>query len=173
MFHPARCDVAVSLIIFILFITGFREGGRAMRADLWVWAKIPSSPLCLYPVWSGATVQPWGAALMSCLCVCSRLCCCLRSALASNGCKYSQECRHLVLWACPHLYPALHSNNVKTDDVMKLHGTVWLFAACCSILWNGGPMAASERAPTFLRLLLIRGEAVRSVHVHLMKGTGD
>lgn len=91
MLQVARSGTARSLTIFMLFVAGFRGGRRAMRVDFWVWAKTPNSPLYSCPVWSGAPVQPWGAALMSCLSVCSRLCCCLRSAPASNGCKYSQE----------------------------------------------------------------------------------
>lgn len=129
MFQLVCCDVTMSLIIFVLFITGFREGGPAMRADLWVWAKIPNSPLCLYPVWTGVTVQPWGAAPMSCLCVCSQLCCCLRSAQASNGCKYSQECGHLMLLG---LSPSFHRFTFKQCQKGWRHEAArYCVALCC------------------------------------------
>lgn len=55
---------------------------------------------------------------------------------------------------------------------MKIHDIV-LSAARFSVLWSGGPVAALKRAPTFLNLLLIKGDAVCSVHMYLMKETVD
>lgn len=56
---------------------------------------------------------------------------------------------------------------------MKIHDIVWLSAACFRVLCSGGPVAALKRAPAFLRLLLIKGDAVCSVHVCPMKETVD
>lgn len=71
---------------------------------------------------------------MSCLLVCSQLCCCLRSALASNGCKCSQECRHLILSAIRHLYNAI---TFKQCHNTRRHWDTHYCVVQCFMEWRG------------------------------------
>lgn len=148
--------------IYIIYSRVYREGGRAMRAWLLSLSQEVQQPLlCLCPVWTGATVQPWGAALMSCLLVCSRLCCCLRSALASNGCKYSQRCRRLILYACHHLFALLHIQTLsKQMTSRRCAALCGFFAACFCVLWSLGPVWQLWNGPQHSS---IRGEVVCSI----------
>lgn len=79
-------------------------------------------------VWTGATVQPWGATLMSFLLACSQHCCCLRSAPASNGCKYCQEAAISfsvgAIWR--HLYIQTMSQQMLSLRCMILCGSLLL-----------------------------------------------
>lgn len=164
----------VTLIIFLLSVTGFRGGELCYESWL---LNLPNSLFFFScPVWTGASVQPWGAALLSCLLVCSRLCCCLRSALASNGCKYSHGGHHPLLQPAVPCFPYKQCQNTRrhyaaTASLLCVcRMSVYVCVCVCGVegawqLWKG--------PPTFLELPLMREEAVCWVYVYLMKGAED
>lgn len=53
--------------------------------------------------------------------------------------------------------PQLHSTS--SHDVMKRRNVVWRFYARGGLLWGEAPVAALKWAPTFLKLILMRGKA--------------
>lgn len=147
------------LIWFPICVAGFRRGGCVMSAGLWVWAKKPNRLLYLCLVWTGATVQPWGAALMSFLLACSQLCCCLRSAPASNGCKYCQEaaislCRRDAIFT--RLYIQTMSQQMLSLRCMILCGSLLLHV--CAVFLALGFNGSLEMGPNIPQVAPDQGE---------------
>ena len=140
-----------SLTMFIVFITGFRGGGRAMSADFWVSTEKPNKPFVFFLSRVNWSHSPTHEEQLSC--PASQ---CAHSSAAVSSLLGHQMAVSILTIATSSFLPPLHCSNY--------------FPTCCPLLSCGpllhflvlygaeGPWQIWNRPPAFLRLLLAKGK---------------